>query len=223
MRAAIGGCDANRFDHALPSRSAGRPSGSAMHRCAEPRLDRPRSARRPRRSSRAPGQAERIAGQLGARRVGEVLAPPRDHHRERLRQDRRQQNRRRARRRRRGRRPARCRRGRRRSGGAPPPHIIPRRAQSDSSATPPTSAATTVISRDVEVADVAHLVGDDALQLVAIERVEQPPRHGDRRVLRVRGRWRRRSGPDRARRRSPASAARPRSPSRRRRCRADAA
>ena len=59
---------------------------------------------------------------------------------------------------------------------------MPRRAQSASSATAPTSAATIVISADVEIADVAHLVRDDALQLLAIERVEQPARDRDRRV-----------------------------------------
>jgi len=38
IRLAIGGCDANRSAQ-NPSRSpAGRPSGSAMHRCAVPRL-----------------------------------------------------------------------------------------------------------------------------------------------------------------------------------------
>ena len=62
---------------------------------------------------------------------------------------------------------------------------MPRRAQSASSATAPTSAATTVISADVEIADVAHLVRDDALQFLAIQRIEQPARDRDRRVPRT--------------------------------------
>ena len=38
---------------------------------------------------------------------------------------------------------------------------------------------------DVVVADVRHLVGDDALELVAVEAVEQPAGDGDGGVLRV--------------------------------------
>src|SRR3954452_14064002 len=38
MRAGIGGCDANRSDQNPSFRFIGRPSGSVMHRCAEPRL-----------------------------------------------------------------------------------------------------------------------------------------------------------------------------------------
>ena len=46
----------------------------------------------------------------------------------------------------------------------------------------------------VEVADVAELVADDALKLLAVHRLEQAARHRDRRVLPGRGRWRTRSG-----------------------------
>ena len=38
---------------------------------------------------------------------------------------------------------------------------------------------------DVEVADVAHLVADDALQLLAVELLEQPGRHRHAGVLRI--------------------------------------
>ena len=38
---------------------------------------------------------------------------------------------------------------------------------------------------DVVVADVRHLVGDDALELLAVEALEQPARDGDGGVLRV--------------------------------------
>ena len=71
-----------------------------MHRCAEPcliarvgvdgRLDLLERARQP----------ERIARQLGARRIGEIFAAPRHHHRQHLRDERRQQRSRRSRRRR---------------------------------------------------------------------------------------------------------------------------
>ena len=49
----------------------------------------------------------------------------------------------------------------------------------------PPMMATTVISEDVVVADVRHLVGDDALQFLAVHQLEQAPGHGDRGVLRV--------------------------------------
>ena len=64
----------------------------------------------------------------------------------------------------------------------PPPHHMPRRAQSDSSADGADQRGDDRHQADVEVADVAHLVRDDALQLLAIERIEQPARHRDRRV-----------------------------------------
>ena len=41
------------------------------------------------------------------------------------------------------------------------------------------------LEADVVVADVRHLVGDDALELLAVEAVEQPARDGDGGVLRV--------------------------------------
>ena len=41
------------------------------------------------------------------------------------------------------------------------------------------------LEADVVVADVRHLVGDDALQFLAVEALEQPAGHGDGRVLRV--------------------------------------
>ena len=67
-----------------------RPSGSAMHRCAVPRLTASVGASAASIFSSAARQRERIARQFGARRVGQILAPPRHHHRQRLTDDRRQ-------------------------------------------------------------------------------------------------------------------------------------
>ena len=167
-----------------------------MHRCAEPRLiaavgldGRVDLLERPR-------QPERVARQLGAGRVGQVLALARHHHGEHLRHERREHDRDQPDRRRR-RTPASAAAACSSSPLAPrdpPPHIMPRRAQSDSSATRADERRHDRHQADVEIPDVTHLVRDDALQLLAIERVEQPARHGNRRVRRVRAPSQTRSG-----------------------------
>ena len=83
-RCAPPSADATRTDPTrTPSlRFSCRPSGSAMHRCAEPRLIARVGAAAPSIFSSARARPERIARQLGARGVGQVLALPRHHHRQ---------------------------------------------------------------------------------------------------------------------------------------------
>ena len=66
-----------------------------------------------------------------------------------------------------------------------PPQKLQRRKKSATRAIIPTRIPTKRREADVVVADVRHLVGDHALQLVAVEHLHHPARDGDRGVLRV--------------------------------------
>src|SRR5215207_11019172 len=54
----------------------------------------------------------------------------------------------------------------------PPPNQRPRRKKSEIRTVVPTRTPTSIVA-DIEVADVGHLVGDDALQLVAVQLLQE--------------------------------------------------
>ncbi len=60
-----------------------------MHRCAVPRFTEGVGSWAAIDLFKRAGQRERIARELGARRIGKIFAAPRDHHRERLADERR--------------------------------------------------------------------------------------------------------------------------------------
>ena len=66
-----------------------------------------------------------------------------------------------------------------------PPQNVKRRKKSARIAIGPDHDADDQREPDVEVADVRQLVADDALELLAVELLEQPGRDRDRGVLRV--------------------------------------
>ena len=182
IRSMTGGWVENRFD-CLPDTPL---IGFSKYRCWVARLATSSGSWSSAIFASACSRPSRVPGQLDARRVGEVLALAADRQLDEPGEDRARgwPARSRPRRRRSAARHRRCSESLRATAGAAAPEREPQE-EVGQERDRPDQHADHQREPDVEVPDVRQLVGHDALELLAIELLEQARRDRDRRVLRV--------------------------------------